>query len=277
MSITSEIGIMQGRLSPKINGKIQAFPVENWKNEFVAAAEIGFHSIEWIIEKPLDTNPLLNVTGRSEIKKMINSTGIKVEFICADIFMEKPIVDELGSLTLSKQIIFKLIESCSDIGAKCIEIPFVDNSSIRNKELKYLIKFLNSFETELFNKNIFISIESDLEPKDFSYLLNNLCDRIGANYDIGNSASLGYDFREEIESYGKKIFNLHVKDRKFGGTTIDFGNGDADIKGVLTLLSKNNYDKGIIIQGARGANDLETAQNQLDYTKEVIKTLNNEK
>ena len=33
----SRIGFMQGRLSPMVNGKIQAFPYETWKNEFAIA------------------------------------------------------------------------------------------------------------------------------------------------------------------------------------------------------------------------------------------------
>ena len=32
-----KIGFMQGRLSSKVNGKIQAFPWESWKEEFEIA------------------------------------------------------------------------------------------------------------------------------------------------------------------------------------------------------------------------------------------------
>ena len=62
-------------------------------------------------------------------------------------------------------------------------------------------------------------------------------ERIGANYDIGNSASLGYDFEEELSSYGERIYNVHIKDRVLGGTTVEFGTGDSNINGVLKFLS----------------------------------------
>ena len=40
------IGIMQGRLSKPINGKIQSFPKNSWENEFYLAKDIGFELIE---------------------------------------------------------------------------------------------------------------------------------------------------------------------------------------------------------------------------------------
>ena len=54
----------------------------------------------------------------------------------------------------------------------------------------------------------------------------------------------------------------------------EFGKGNADIKSVLHLLSKINYDKGIVIQGARGSNDVLTAQSQFNFSKNIIDGLN---
>ena len=274
MSITSEIGIMQGRLSPKIDGKIQAFPVENWKNEFQLARQIGFSSIEWIVEKPLELNPLLNEVGINDIKKIIEKTGIKVEFICADIFMQEPIKNEKLILDKSRDLILRIIENGYKIGAKYIEIPFVDNSSIRNIDTHYLLSFFNSFEEELANKDMFINLETDLNHLEFKSLLSKLNFRIGANYDIGNSASLGYDFENEIDSYGERINNVHIKDRKLGGSTVEFGTGNADIEKVLSKLSQINYQEGIIIQGARGENDFEVAKKQYEFTNKITNKLN---
>jgi len=87
---------------------------------------------------------------------------------------------------------------------------------------------------------------------------------------------LGYDFKEEINSYGQRINNIHIKDSLLAGSTVEFGTGNADIEGVLNLLFDLNYDKGIIIQGARGPDDILTASNQLIYSKNIIKKLNNE-
>ena len=44
------VGIMQGRLVPKVNGNYQAFPLENWAKEFEIAASIGLECIEFIFD-----------------------------------------------------------------------------------------------------------------------------------------------------------------------------------------------------------------------------------
>ena len=49
--MTSRIGIMQGRLSKPLNGKIQSFPLNTWEKEFYLAKEIGFELIEWVLDE----------------------------------------------------------------------------------------------------------------------------------------------------------------------------------------------------------------------------------
>ena len=268
---------MQGRLSPRVDGKIQAFPKNNWKNEFKLAKEIGFSSIEWILENPLVENPLLSKDGLIQINDVIEESNVKIDFICADIFMEEPILDNTNSKTQAKELLEKIFNQSTKIGAKYIEIPFVDNSSIRNRNHEYLISFFNSMEKSLIEQDLFINLETDLNPNDFKKLLDKLNPRIGANYDIGNSASLGYNFTEELKLYGNRINNVHIKDRILGGSTVEFGTGNADIESVLHILSSVNYDKGVIIQGARGRNDIETAKSQFLYTKKIIDYLSYDK
>ena len=69
MGLTKEIGIMQGRLSPRIDGKIQAYPASTWQKEFEIAKEIGYSAIEWIVEKPLEINALMLKSGIKEINR----------------------------------------------------------------------------------------------------------------------------------------------------------------------------------------------------------------
>ena len=44
-------GVMQGRLSKQTGLGYQAFPMENWKNEFQIAEKLGLQHIEWIFDK----------------------------------------------------------------------------------------------------------------------------------------------------------------------------------------------------------------------------------
>jgi L-ribulose-5-phosphate 3-epimerase len=276
MGLTNEIGIMQGRLSPRIDGKIQAYPASTWQKEFEIAQEIGYAAIEWIVEKPVETNALMTDSGKAEIKRVIASTGVRIDYVCADIFMQQPLVrmtEEVKSQ--NKDCLLKILKNTKEVGAIGVEIPFVDNSSIKNdKEKQEFIDAMQDAFKLAKDLDLKISLETDLSPFAFRELLEAIgLDFVQANYDIGNSASLGFDPKEELEAYGKKILNVHVKDRKLGGTTVPLGTGSADIQGVFQKLNQIGYAGGITMQAARGENDIDIAKEQLSYTLEIIEHL----
>mgnify|MGYP007072153412 CR=1 FL=1 len=72
--MNKRIGFMQGRLSPIVDGKIQSFPWDNWKNEIIIAKSIGLSQMEWTLDQDrLYENPLMTLEGQQEI---INMCGI---------------------------------------------------------------------------------------------------------------------------------------------------------------------------------------------------------
>ena len=57
--LKNKLGVMQGRLSPIINGKIQSFPWQNWKNEFYDLYDLNINLVEWTIDQEnLYENPI---------------------------------------------------------------------------------------------------------------------------------------------------------------------------------------------------------------------------
>ena len=274
MGLTNEIGIMQGRLSPRIDGKIQAYPASTWQKEFEIAQEIGYAAIEWIVEKPVETNALMTDSGKGEIKKVIASTGVRIDYVCADIFMQQPLVrmtEEIKSQ--NKGYLLEILKNAKEVGAIGVEIPFVDNSSIKNDNEKqeFIDAMQDAFKLAK-DLDIKISLETDLSPMAFKELLEQIdLDFVQANYDIGNSASLGFDPEEELDAYGQRILNVHVKDRKLGGTTVPLGTGNAKIDLVIQKLQEFGYSGGLTMQAARGVNDVETAKEQLNYVRNLLK------
>ena len=273
MGLTNEIGIMQGRLSPRIDGKIQAYPASTWQKEFEIAQEIGYAAIEWIVEKPVETNALMTDSGKAEIKKIIASTGVRIDYVCADIFMQQPLVRMTKETkSQNKEYLSAILKNAKEVGAIGVEIPFVDNSSIKseNEKLEFIDVMQDAFKLAK-DLELKLSLETDLPPIEFRELLENIdLDHVQANYDIGNSASLGFDPREELEAYGLKILNVHVKDRKLGSTTVPLGTGNANINFVLQKLQEIGYRGGLTMQAARGENDVETAKEQLKYVRTLL-------
>ena len=107
----NNIGFMQGRLSPLVDNQIQAFPFENWQDEFPLAKDLGLSCIEWTLDYPkLHQNPLLLKSFEKQILKISKDNNIKIPSITLDCCMQRPFwkaQDELVLETLIND--FKLI------------------------------------------------------------------------------------------------------------------------------------------------------------------------
>ncbi len=270
----NKIGIMQGRLSPPVGGRIQAFPGNTWEQEFKEAATIGFDEIEFIFEAPdCKSNPLFTREGLHKIKRISDETGIQVNYVCADYFMERPFfrVSE-SDRDQSTETLKYLIKQCVKIEIKGIEIPLVDDSKIEaEEEVELLTECLRECLPVAETCNIKLVLETSLNPDDFKALLQRINHPlIGANYDTGNSASLGSDPEEEVLKLGKWIDNVHIKDRLLGGNTVPLGEGNTDFDLVFKTLGKISYKGSFILQAARGENKLEVASRYLAFVKHYV-------
>ena len=265
---------MQGRLSPPINGKIQAFPEDTWEEEFKLAADVGFDGIEFIFEsKDYANNPTFTSDGPYKIKKISEETGVQVNYVCADYFMERPFIRvSEEDKNKSVEILKYLIKQCAQIGIRGIEIPMVDNSKIETKaEKELVIKCLKECLLVAETYNIKLGLETSLNPDDFKALIEKINHPlIEANYDVGNSAALGYDTEEEILKLGKWVNNVHIKDRLLGGGSVPLGEGNAIFDLFFKTLNKISYKGSFILQTARGDDDIEIAKKNLAFVKHYI-------
>ena len=77
--MNNNVGFMQGRLSDQVNNLIQAFPSQNWKQEFKTAKEININLMEWTLDYDnLYLNPIMTREGRKEIKSLSEKYSILI-------------------------------------------------------------------------------------------------------------------------------------------------------------------------------------------------------
>ena len=264
------VGVIQGRLLPKYEGRYQAHPKDYWQDEFILAKDVGLDCIEFILDyNDANVNPLSSLKGVDEIKKIIQETGVQVRSICADYFMEAPLHSEDPTIRKrSLQVISALIENGAKIGVTDIVIPCVDNSSISNKTASLFVKQLSKVLEIAENKKINLSLETDLPPKSFLALLDSFDSKmVTVNYDIGNSASLGFDVIEELNCYGHRISDIHIKDRIFDGGPVKLGHGNANFSVFFNKLKEFNYTGPFIMQAYRDNEGLIIFKEQLEWIR----------
>ncbi len=272
------IGIMQGRLSPVIDGKIQFFPWHTWQREFSLAKDNGFASIEFIFDcDRFQDNPLWTDRGIEQVKKATVENGVAVDHICADYFMARPFVRvDASGREASIEVLKKLIAQAAKIGAVGIEVPLVDNSRIQDdQEAAIVARSIQAVLPVAEQCRMEIGLETSLPPGRFKALLEQIDHPlVKANYDSGNSASLGFDTAEEIGALGAWISNVHIKDRVLGGTTVALGTGNADFHKTFRALADIGYAGPFVLQAARASDgdEIKNARHNLQFVRRLIET-----
>lgn len=276
--MNERIGFMQGRLSPLVDGKIQAFPWEHWRQEFLSSKSLDIHLMEWTLDQDhLYENPLMTEAGRSEIRVLCANNRVRIPSLTGDCFMQAPFWKASGDTRVQLERDFIAItQSCYRVGISILVVPLVDSGGLDNIDQEnQLIQFFEAKENYFSSCNIQIAFESDYSPKELSRFIKKLNPAVfGINYDIGNSAALGFNVMEEFCEYGERIINVHVKDRILGGTTVPLGSGNADFSLVFSELSKIQYKGNFILQTARAVGD-EHARILSSYYKQTIRWIQN--
>jgi hexulose-6-phosphate isomerase len=251
------IGFMQGRLSALVDGKIQAFPWDEWREELPRAKALGIGRMEWTIDQErLHENPLNTESGRGAIARLARGNAIQIGSLTGDCFMQAPFWKAGGETqqTLIADLDL-VIASCAALRIEFVVIPLVDNGRIEAPEQSdVLLRTLLDRAALLSRQGIKIVFESDLSPVELAQFIAQFPPEVfGINYDIGNSAALGFDCSEEIAAYAPRILNVHVKDRLRGGTTVPLGSGAADLAKAIRLIEQSGYSGQYILQTARAA------------------------
>ena len=134
MTTLERIGFMQGRLSAMVDGKIQAFPWNEWREEFPRANALGLARIEWTIDQDrLRENPLNTAAGQQDIIGLSRRHALKPASLTGDCFMQAPFWKVDGETQKSLVADLDLVlASCGTLGIEFVVIPLVDNGRIEN-------------------------------------------------------------------------------------------------------------------------------------------------
>ncbi len=189
--------------------------------------------------------------------------------------MQAPFWKTSGKAQTDLQSDFLAIgRACAAVGIRMIVVPLVDNGRLETAEQENdFVDFLLAQKPFLAEHQLQVIFESDFTPPELARFIARLpAERSGINYDIGNSAALGFNPVEEFAAYGARVVNVHVKDRVLGGTTVPLKTGSANFDVVFSTLAQQNYQGNFILQTARASegNHTEVLCNYLDMTQQWI-------
>lgn len=265
-------GIVQGRLVEQSSSVfIQSFPI-GWREEFRDAKELGVSHIEWIDGAPYVCGLLSPyVFTLSDLKQLPDELPISA--VCCDWMPGAH--SRLNSEIVSGRLLDETMRNVERLGIKKIVLPMLENASMLALWDPNVQKFSSEVENirrlALAHPNIRISIESDLTHVGVAEMMRRLKGlNVGVTFDTGNLTKLGYDLNKHIDSYGDLIDNIHVKDCKVGGSTVELGTGDADLSVLKRLANSSNVDH-VTFQTARSPGTcIDTYKHNCNIMKNII-------
>ncbi|WP_222705783.1 sugar phosphate isomerase/epimerase family protein [Salidesulfovibrio onnuriiensis] len=255
-NLSPRIGFMQGRLCDLVDGRIQAFPWDDWQKEFPVARSLGVRLMEWTLDHDrLYENPIMNEEGRTAILSLCREHGLFIPSLTGDLFMQAPFYKAKGSER--EQLVSDMqnvLEACRRIQCKFICIPLVDDGRLEDRAMEDgLVAEMKNVRPFLVEHGLGIVFESDYQPGELNRFIRRLDEAcFGVNLDTGNSAAFGFKCREELALYTDRILNVHIKDRLPDfGTTVPLGAGVAEIGETIRGLEEAGYTGNYILQTAR--------------------------
>jgi L-ribulose-5-phosphate 3-epimerase len=268
--------LVQGRSIPQKNDLLQYFP-SNWKEEFPIISKLGFSGIEWIYDKNSESsNPILTETGRKEMLYFSKKNNVNLENIVFDWFLSNPFLQKNESdQNKTIQKFFDLMQYSEDVGFKRIIFPLLDKNKINSdKEITNLIKYFKKYIIKkLDSLDIEIHFETALPSEKEKFIVNSLNhEKIKICFDMGNSASEGFDPIEVINTLENDLGSVHIKDRIFHGSSVPIGKGDVKFHQIFNSLNKINFNGPISFQIYRNkdSDNISILKHSLTFINEII-------
>ena len=259
----SRLGVMQGRLSEQSPRGYQAFPWTNWHKEFEMASERGLGAIEWVLDlAAIDDNPIFAKTDL--VEQLSKKSAVSVKSLCADFIMELQPFDSDSII----QVFSKLSPIIQKMGVTHVVLPMVDSTSMKFGRVGE--STISSLVDELVgiahSSGFKLSMETDLAPKEFSEFISKFpSEQVGINYDTGNSAAMGYYWKDEFDAYWDRVNLIHIKDRPKNGGSVKLGEGDANLIPVIHFAMTKEFEGPVTLQMFRDKSGVEVFDSQLSW------------
>jgi sugar phosphate isomerase/epimerase len=161
-----------------------------------------------------------------EIRDMYNKAGVNIHIVKFDNIGDDSVPDE------ELEYMFNVAKT---MGAKGI------TTELNEMKAKRLAPFAQKHDIAIaFHNHTQLTPTTYSEGPYFSY--GKL---IMSNLDIGHfAAGTGQSALPLVKELAeqKRLLSIHVKDRTFGGDTVPFGEGDAQVAEILQLIKKNKWN-----------------------------------
>ena len=239
----------------------------SFEASFQKAKEIGFDGVEICMGVNYREHLLWQDGGIDKVNSLAEAAGIEVSSLSPGGFTAYSFMHPIDS-TRTEGIakLQYLAETCPQLGAKVILVPFFGNGKIEDahiNETRFLDGLKATAETAE-KQGVLLAIESTLSAEQHQQIIDNVdSSAVGVYYDMGNATGFGFDSPSEIRSLGGAITQMHIKDT--GGNHA--GEGDVDFPAVFDAAHAVGYDSWFVLETPGKEDPVASAAKNLDFVR----------
>lgn len=273
MAAVNPVGIMQGRLSPRPQGPLPAFPTATWQQEFAIARACGFDRLEWLVaDERVEENPIWTAAGRAEIRARMAATGVRVASLNAHCFTARPFVRADRAERRRRITVLESLIWCGGaLGVGVIVVPLLENGELRAADDARAVGDAIDGALALARRcGVQLALECDAPLSLYRELLDGLPAGAGACYDVGNATARAFDAAADLRALGESLVSVHIKDRRRGGASVALGTGDTDFAAVFGALAAIGYTGPLILETPPGDAPALQAERHCRFVREYL-------
>jgi len=253
-------GVVQGRLK------------DAGKDEFEAAAEMGFDGLELVFGAgDYERNPVWTPEGAAELKRKAEAAGIELPSLCTGYFNQRGLAaPEREVRETGIEVLLHLIDQCADVGMSNILVAFFAAGEIKEaKQEDYVVAAMERCAPKARERNVKLALETTLPAERFRRLLERINHPfVGIYYDLANPVMWGENPAEGLDILSDFVLQIHIKDRDEEGTNVMLGQGKVDFPAVVETVRKIGYDGYMVLETPAGTDktrtNLEFIKKQMD-------------
>ena len=238
-----------------------------FEESFQKAKDIGFDGIELCMGVNYREHPLWQADGIDKVNSLADAAGIEVSSLSPGGFTAYSFMHPTDS-TRSEGIakLQYLAETCPQVGAKVILVPFFGNGQIKAEHItapRFLDGLKAAAETAE-KQGVSLALESTLSAEQHLQIIDGVgSSAVGVYYDMGNATGFGYDAPAEIRELGDAITQMHIKDT--GGNHA--GEGDVDFPAVFDAVHAIGYDSWFVLETPGKDAPVASAEKNLNFVR----------
>ena len=211
-------------------------------------------------------NPIWSNEGIKKYVKEAKKNKLKIYSFCDDYYIK-------NNLSKKKTLNYALniIKRLKLLKIKKYIIPLYGKSFLNKKNKLNAIKNISHIGKICSKYKIELLIESNMSPQNFFEIKNKIFHKnCFFLFDTGNRVILKRSFQKDINSFGKEIKHIHLKDKNKFKKNVIIGRGLVNFDLLFSNLKKINYKGSFSIESQRGYDIPKQASKNYLFFKKLV-------